>query len=175
MRDDDEIDAVVRGAHVIRLGNDFRWPDERNFAVVFSIAFEVWSDSRRLALADGNPLPAGTLDTNAFDVGYYGLVLGLAGCWACWIAPGKKRASWSAACSFSYPTRFSSTHRRSAARPPRPGQAPARTAEQSEGNAALPCGPTQRSGSAPIKRASSCLPTGDTAICSPSPTSPAAI
>lgn len=34
------IDAVARGAHVIRLGNVFRWPDGRKVAVVLNIAFE---------------------------------------------------------------------------------------------------------------------------------------
>ena len=31
---------------VCRAPRDMRWPDDRNVAVVFSIAYEVWSEKR---------------------------------------------------------------------------------------------------------------------------------
>lgn len=74
----DTNDAVAGGAKVRRLGSDFRWPDGRKIAVVFNIAFEGWSDGKAPGVGPmGNPLPAGTFDTNALMWGHYGLVRGM--------------------------------------------------------------------------------------------------
>jgi peptidoglycan/xylan/chitin deacetylase (PgdA/CDA1 family) len=73
-----EKDAVAQGAVVRRLGSDFRWPEGRNVAVVFNIAFEGWSDGKTPGLGPmGNPLPPGTFDTNALMWGHYGAVRGI--------------------------------------------------------------------------------------------------
>jgi peptidoglycan/xylan/chitin deacetylase (PgdA/CDA1 family) len=73
-----ELDAISRGARVRRLGRDFRWPGRRKVAVVFDLAFERWSDGVAPALSPmGNPLPAGTFDTNSLSWGQYGSVRGI--------------------------------------------------------------------------------------------------
>lgn len=73
-----EKDAVAEGAQIRRLGADFRWPDNRRVAVVFNIAFEGWSDGKAPGIGPmGNPLPAGTFDTNALMWGHYGAVRGI--------------------------------------------------------------------------------------------------
>ena len=74
-----ERDAVARGARVRRLDRSFRWPGGRNVAVVFNIAYEGWSDGVAPGLGPmGNPLPAGTHDTNALSWGTYGASRGIA-------------------------------------------------------------------------------------------------
>ncbi|HZP75892.1 MAG TPA: polysaccharide deacetylase family protein [Pseudolabrys sp.] len=66
------------GASVVRLSHDFRWPGGRKIAVVFNVAFEGWSDGKTPGIGPmGNPLPAGTLDTNALSWGNYGLLRGM--------------------------------------------------------------------------------------------------
>jgi peptidoglycan/xylan/chitin deacetylase (PgdA/CDA1 family) len=71
-------DAVARGAHVTRLGPDFRWPGGRHVAVVFNVAFEAWSDDKAPGVGPmGNPLPGGAFDTNALSWGHYGAVRGI--------------------------------------------------------------------------------------------------
>ena len=72
-------DAVARGARVLRLGREFRWPGGRHVAVVFNVAFEGWSDGKAPGIGPmGNPLPGGTFDTNALSWGHYGAVRGIA-------------------------------------------------------------------------------------------------
>src|SRR5512138_1071509 len=70
-------DVVADGARVRRLGADFRWPGGKKVAVVFNVAFEGWSDGKAPGIGPmGNPLPAGTFDTNALSWGNYGAVRG---------------------------------------------------------------------------------------------------
>jgi len=72
------MDAVARDARITRLGRDFRWPGGRHVAVVFNVAFEGWSDGKAPGIGPmGNPLPAGTFDTNALSWGHYGAVRGI--------------------------------------------------------------------------------------------------
>ena len=72
------LDAVARGARVIRLGRDFRWPGGRHVAVVFNVAYEGWSDGHAPGIGPmGNPLPGGTFDTNALSWGHYGAARGI--------------------------------------------------------------------------------------------------
>jgi peptidoglycan/xylan/chitin deacetylase (PgdA/CDA1 family) len=72
-------DAVARGARVLRLGREFRWPGGRHVAVVFNVAFEGWSRGKAPGIGPmGNPLPGGTFDTNALSWGHYGAVRGIA-------------------------------------------------------------------------------------------------
>ena len=71
-------DPVARGATVQRLDEAFRWPGDRRVAVVFNVAFEAWSDAAAPGLGPmGNPLPAGTFDTNALSWGHYGATRGM--------------------------------------------------------------------------------------------------
>jgi peptidoglycan/xylan/chitin deacetylase (PgdA/CDA1 family) len=71
-------DAVAHGAHITRLGSDFRWPGGRHVAIVFNIAFEAWTDGKAPGVGPmGNPLPGGTFDTNASSWGHYGAVRGI--------------------------------------------------------------------------------------------------
>lgn len=71
-------DVVAHGARVQRLPRDFRWPGGRHVAVVFNIAFEGWSDGKAPGIGPmGNPLPAGTFDTNALSWGHYGATRGI--------------------------------------------------------------------------------------------------
>ena len=73
-----ELDAIAQGARVKRLGSDFRWPGDRNVAVVFNIAYEGWSDGVAPGLGPmGNPLPSGVFDTNALSWGTYGQTRGI--------------------------------------------------------------------------------------------------
>jgi peptidoglycan/xylan/chitin deacetylase (PgdA/CDA1 family) len=72
------VDAVARGAKVVRLDEAFRWPGGRHVAVVFNVAFEGWSDGTAPGIGPmGNPLPAGVFDTNALSWGWYGLARGI--------------------------------------------------------------------------------------------------
>ncbi len=72
------LDAIARGARVLRLGRDFRWPGGRRVAVVFNVAYEAWSEGKGPGIGPmGNPLPAGIFDTNALSWGGYGAELGI--------------------------------------------------------------------------------------------------
>jgi len=74
----DELDPVARGARVQRLDSSFRWPGGRHVAVVFNVAYEAWSDGIAPGIGPmGNPLPPGTLDTNAISWGNYGAARGI--------------------------------------------------------------------------------------------------
>ena len=74
----DARDVVAEEARVHRLGSDFRWPGDKKVAVVINIAFEGWSAGKAPGLGPmGNPLPAGTFDTNALMWGHYGAVRGI--------------------------------------------------------------------------------------------------
>ena len=65
------------GASVRRTGADLRWPGGRGIAVVFNVALEGWSTGIGPGIGPmGNPLPAGTFDTNAVSWGNYGAVRG---------------------------------------------------------------------------------------------------
>lgn len=55
-----------------------RWPDGRNVAVVFNVAYEVWSEGNVSGVGPmGNPLPAGVFDPNADSYGRYGARAGI--------------------------------------------------------------------------------------------------
>ena len=42
----DGMDALARGARVVRLDRKFRWPGGRHVAVVLNVAYEGWSDGK---------------------------------------------------------------------------------------------------------------------------------
>lgn len=72
------MDAVARGARVVRLDEKFRWPGGRHVAVVLNVAYEGWADGKTPGIGPmGNPLPAGTFDTNALSWGSYGAIRGI--------------------------------------------------------------------------------------------------
>jgi peptidoglycan/xylan/chitin deacetylase (PgdA/CDA1 family) len=74
----DGMDAVARGARVVRLDRRFRWPGGRHVAVVLNVAYEGWSDGKAPGIGPmGNPLPAGAFDTNALSWGSYGATRGI--------------------------------------------------------------------------------------------------
>lgn len=74
----EELDQVARNARVQRLDARFRWPGGRHIAVVFNIAYEAWSGGVAPGIGPmGNPLPAGTVDTNAISWGHYGSTRGI--------------------------------------------------------------------------------------------------
>jgi hypothetical protein len=74
----DGMDAVARGARVVRLDRKFRWPGGRHVAVVLNVAYEGWSDGKAPGIGPmGNPLPAGAFDTNALSWGSYGATRGI--------------------------------------------------------------------------------------------------
>ena len=55
-----------------------RWPGGRNVAVVFNVAYEMWSDGATSGVGPmGNPLPAGCFDPNADSYGRYGATTGI--------------------------------------------------------------------------------------------------
>jgi peptidoglycan/xylan/chitin deacetylase (PgdA/CDA1 family) len=55
-----------------------RWPGGSHVAVVFNLAWEAWSDGKAPGIGPmGNPLPAGTFDTNALSWGRYGQDTGI--------------------------------------------------------------------------------------------------
>lgn len=61
-----------------RAPRGMRWPGERNVAVVFNVAYEVWSEGATSGVGPmGNPLPAGIFDPNADSYGHYGAVAGI--------------------------------------------------------------------------------------------------
>ena len=56
----------------------FRWPEDKRAAVVFNVAFEAWSEGVASGIGPmGNPLPPGTLDTQALSWGAYGAKRGI--------------------------------------------------------------------------------------------------
>ena len=72
------LDAVARGARVVRLDRTFRWPGGRHIAVVLNVAYEGWSDGKAPGIGPmGNPLPSGAFDTNALSWGSYGATRGI--------------------------------------------------------------------------------------------------
>ena len=74
----DGMDAVARGARVVRLDRKFRWPGGRHVAVVLNVAYEGWSDGKAPGIGPmGNPLPADAFDTNALSWGSYGATRGI--------------------------------------------------------------------------------------------------
>jgi peptidoglycan/xylan/chitin deacetylase (PgdA/CDA1 family) len=61
-----------------RAPSGFRWPGGRNVAVVFNVAYEVWSEGEVSGVGPmGNPLPAGKFDPNADSYGRYGANAGI--------------------------------------------------------------------------------------------------
>jgi len=71
-------DPVARGARVHRLDRRFRWPGGRHVAIVLNVAYEGWSEGKAPGVGPmGNPLPAGTFDTNAQSWGSYGATRGI--------------------------------------------------------------------------------------------------
>jgi peptidoglycan/xylan/chitin deacetylase (PgdA/CDA1 family) len=74
----DGMDALARGARVVRLDRKFRWPGGRHVAVVLNVAYEGWSDGNAPGIGPmGNPMPAGAFDTNALSWGSYGATRGI--------------------------------------------------------------------------------------------------
>ncbi|TAL79605.1 MAG: polysaccharide deacetylase [Burkholderiaceae bacterium] len=56
----------------------YRWPGGSRLAVTFLVAYEGWSDGKAPGIGPmGNPLPAGTVDTNALSWGNYGARRGI--------------------------------------------------------------------------------------------------
>jgi peptidoglycan/xylan/chitin deacetylase (PgdA/CDA1 family) len=61
-----------------RAPRDMRWPGDRHVAVVFNVAYEVWSENGASAIGPmGNPLRPGVFDTNADSYGRYGANAGI--------------------------------------------------------------------------------------------------
>jgi len=57
---------------------NFTWPNGKNCAVTFLIAYEGWSHGKTPGIGPmGNPLPAGHMDTNALSWGEYGARRGI--------------------------------------------------------------------------------------------------
>lgn len=57
---------------------NFRFPGGRHVAVVFNVAYEVWSEGKFSGIGPmGNPLPGGAFDDNAFSYGHYGATTGI--------------------------------------------------------------------------------------------------
>jgi len=63
---------------IVNAPADMRWPGGRNVAVVFDVAYEVWSDGNVSGVGPmGNPLPGGVFDPNADSYGRYGANAGI--------------------------------------------------------------------------------------------------
>lgn len=61
-----------------RAPKDLRWPGDRHVAVVFNVAYEVWSQGNASGIGPmGNPMPPGVFDTNADSYGRYGANAGI--------------------------------------------------------------------------------------------------
>ena len=61
-----------------RAPRDMRWPGDRHVAVVFNVAYEVWSENGASAIGPmGNPLRPGVFDANADSYGRYGANAGI--------------------------------------------------------------------------------------------------
>lgn len=57
---------------------NMKWPGGRNVAVVFNVAYEVWSEGAASGIGPmGNPLPSGIFDPNADSYGRYGANAGI--------------------------------------------------------------------------------------------------
>ena len=70
--------AVHAEPKIRQYPQDLRWPGGSHVAVVFNIAYEAWSDGKTPGIGPmGNPLPAGTFDTNALSWGNYGQAAGI--------------------------------------------------------------------------------------------------
>lgn len=63
---------------IVHAPKDMMWPEGRNVAVIFNVAYEAWSDGKAPGIGPmGNPLPAGNFDENALSWGRYGEVNGI--------------------------------------------------------------------------------------------------
>jgi peptidoglycan/xylan/chitin deacetylase (PgdA/CDA1 family) len=72
MPSDETIPAIRRAPR------DLRWPGDRHVAVVFNIAYEMWSEKGYSAIGPmGNPLRPGVFDANADSYGRYGANAGI--------------------------------------------------------------------------------------------------
>jgi len=57
---------------------NMRWPGDRHVAVVFNVAYEVWSEGGASAIGPmGNPMRGGVFDSNADTYGRYGANAGI--------------------------------------------------------------------------------------------------
>ena len=57
---------------------NMKWPGGRNVAVVFNVAYEVWSEGATSAIGPmGNPMPGSIFDPNADTYGRYGANAGI--------------------------------------------------------------------------------------------------
>ncbi len=57
---------------------NMRWPGDRHVAVVFNVAYEVWSEGAASAIGPmGNPMRGGVFDSNADTYGRYGANAGI--------------------------------------------------------------------------------------------------
>lgn len=63
---------------VRRARRTMRWPEGRNVAVIFSVAYEAWTDGAASGVGPmGNPLAGGVFDPNADSYGRYGANAGI--------------------------------------------------------------------------------------------------
>lgn len=61
-----------------RAPSDFRWPGDRNVAVVFNVAYEAWTEAGVSAIGPmGNPMRGDVFDANADTYGRYGATTGI--------------------------------------------------------------------------------------------------
>lgn len=61
-----------------RAPQHMKWPGDRNVAVVFNVAYEVWSEGAASGVGPmGNPLSGGVFDANADSYGRYGANAGI--------------------------------------------------------------------------------------------------
>ncbi|MDR3537733.1 MAG: polysaccharide deacetylase family protein [Acetobacteraceae bacterium] len=61
-----------------RAPQNMRWPGDRNVAVVFNVAYEVWSEGAVSAIGPmGNPMRGDIFDANADTYGRYGAATGI--------------------------------------------------------------------------------------------------
>jgi hypothetical protein len=65
-------------SEIRRAPRGIRWPGDLHVAVVFNIAYEVWSEKGASAVGPmGNPLRPGVFDVNADSYGRYGANAGI--------------------------------------------------------------------------------------------------
>ncbi|MSQ20969.1 MAG: hypothetical protein EXR39_15785 [Betaproteobacteria bacterium] len=63
---------------IIRMAENFRWPEGRRIALVFNIAYEAWSDGKAPGIGPmGNVLQPGFFDTNAHSWASFGAIRGI--------------------------------------------------------------------------------------------------
>lgn len=63
---------------ITRLPDSFRWPGDKQVAVIFNIAYEAWSEGQAPGIGPmGNVLKPGFFDTNAHSWASFGLVRGI--------------------------------------------------------------------------------------------------